>query len=158
MILKVRQGNLNTNALFQNNGSDPDGHAGLATRMKGGNLCNRVKIYEVDTSELGLISNKFKKDSESYDARSTLTMIEWAGKKEFLLEKEDKVVLLRFYHAYTPGRKDYTEVPQFTLKYRFVITSSKKKLCVDAGAADDSTTALAQLLSQANFVEDDDGQ
>ena len=143
MITKVRQGDLNTNALFKNDDSDADGHAGLATRMKGGNLCNRVKIYEVDTSELGLISNEFKKDSESYDARSTPTMIEWAGEKGFLLEKEDKVVLLRFYHASTPGRKDYTEVPQFTLKYRFVITTSKKKLRVDAGAADDSTALLA---------------
>ena len=83
MIPKVRQGDLNTNALFQNDDSDPDGHAGLATRMKGGNLCDCVKIYEVDTSELGLILNEFKKDTESYDARSTPKMIEWAGKKGF---------------------------------------------------------------------------
>ena len=144
MIPKVRQHDLNTNALFKNDDSDADGHAGLATRMKGGNLCNRVKIYEVDTSELGLILNKFKKDSESYDARSTPTMIEWAGEKRILLEKEDKVVLLRFYHPSTHGcNANYTEVPEFTLKYRFVITNSKKKLCVDSGATDDSTAALA---------------
>ena len=86
-------------------------------------------------------------------------MIEWAGEKEFLLEKEDKVVLLRFYHPSTHGCKiNYTEVPEFTLKYRFVITKSKKKLRVDAGTDDNSTAALAQLLSQANFVEDDDSQ
>ena len=77
--------------------------------------------------------------------------------KGFLIEKEDKVIMTRFYHSSTYG-DDYTEIPQITLKYRFVITNSKKKLRVDAGAADDSTAALAQLLSQANFVEDDDGQ
>ena len=157
MILKVRQGDLNTNALFKNNDSDADGHAGLATRMKGGNLCDRVKIYEVDTSELGLISNKFQKDSEFYDARSTPTMIEWAGEKGFLLEAENKVIKTRFYHSSTYGDA-YTEIPQMSLKYRFVITNSKKKLRVDAGAADDSTAALAQLFATATFVQDDDGQ
>ena len=107
---------MNTNALFKNNDSDADGHAGLATRMKGRNLCNRVKIYEVDTSELGLISNKFKKDGEFYDVRSTPTMIEWDGKREFLLEKEDKIVLSKFSLLPTPGCKtNQTMVPKFTL-------------------------------------------
>ena len=54
--------------------------------------------------------------------------------------------MTRFYHSSTYGDA-YTEIPQITLKYRFVITNSKKKLRVDAGAADDSTAALAELLS-----------
>ena len=78
-------------------------------------------------------------------------------RKRIFARKEDKVIMTRFYHSSTYG-DDYTEIPQITLKYRFVITNSKKKLCVDAGAGDDSTAGLAELLSQANFVEDDDGQ